>query len=606
MQISLCARAGVFCFMPCFALLFASNVFAASCPGGYHSSETNVTNPEQQCFTTVASGKYITHGSLPAGVDTSVYANQNDESAMRFHGYNYSNDNTLSENTYATIFSYGTIYGDSACRPQDNPYGAWGVVTDWEFGNTNENNGSICWCRLNGENDPSGLYSYKSKWVSRGPVDSGNCWSDCAKDCAQITGNIYRWGDGPKNSLFGTVSIITEDCPAGSYCPGGEVNYGATGVYACPSHSSSTSGQTSCVCDARYATANGQGATQTNPCVALTGAASCISGSEYWDETSQTCIARTGNYTYLFNSGQYLSPTFNVTDNGYYCHKSDGGVYCDMSAYPNNSWSAHFGEASFSGRAACSDIGGNFKDVSSVPFDPNTAYGSNCWCNISSPFASDKWVLSGTFANTGTCWNECAGNCGYHMSDFSDFRQQVLSNISMTPTNCDAGYYCPGGEYSVLDTEQAHIKCPQAFPESAQNSYAANQCFATLSFDSNGGSAVSNQTFNNNSNSNTYSLSTIPTPTRTDYRFIGWFDNAELTGSPITTQTQLSGTKTLYAKWASNIITIIWTGTTQAEIDANNAGTAVYGGNINTPRSATHVPGKTFIGWRFSKPTSGN
>ena len=51
------------------------------------------------------------------------------------------------------------------------------------------------------------------------------------------------------------------------------------------------------------------------------------------------------------------------------------------------------------------------------------------------------------------------------------------------------------------------------------------------------------------------------------------------------------------------IITITWTGATQAAIDANNAGTTTYGGDIRTPQSAIQLPGQTFIGWRFIKPT---
>jgi len=52
----------------------------------------------------------------------------------------------------------------------------------------------------------------------------------------------------------------------------------------------------------------------------------------------------------------------------------------------------------------------------------------------------------------------------------------------------------------------------------------------------------------------------------------------------------------------ANTITINWTGTTDTEINANNAGTATYGSDIRTPRSATPVPGKTFTGWRFVAP----
>lgn len=49
-----------------------------------------------------------------------------------------------------------------------------------------------------------------------------------------------------------------------------------------------------------------------------------------------------------------------------------------------------------------------------------------------------------------------------------------------------------------------------------------------------------------------------------------------------------------------NQITIHWTGATSTQISANNAGTATYGGNINTPKGHTSAPsGKRFAGWKF-------
>ena len=53
-----------------------------------------------------------------------------------------------------------------------------------------------------------------------------------------------------------------------------------------------------------------------------------------------------------------------------------------------------------------------------------------------------------------------------------------------------------------------------------------------------------------------------------------------------------------------NTITINWNGALQSDIDANDAGTVTYGGDIRTPRAAIDIPGKRFLGWRFSKPSS--
>ena len=59
----------------------------------------------------------------------------------------------------------------------------------------------------------------------------------------------------------------------------------------------------------------------------------------------------------------------------------------------------------------------------------------------------------------------------------------------------------------------------------------------------------------------------------------------------------------------ANIITINWTGATAAAIAANNAGTAIYGGDIRTPQSydPSQVPaGKRFVGWKFRKTPQNN
>ena len=52
---------------------------------------------------------------------------------------------------------------------------------------------------------------------------------------------------------------------------------------------------------------------------------------------------------------------------------------------------------------------------------------------------------------------------------------------------------------------------------------------------------------------------------------------------------------------AANEITINWTDATADDIAANNAGMCRYDGEIRTPVRAATKPGKTFVGWKFSK-----
>ncbi len=53
----------------------------------------------------------------------------------------------------------------------------------------------------------------------------------------------------------------------------------------------------------------------------------------------------------------------------------------------------------------------------------------------------------------------------------------------------------------------------------------------------------------------------------------------------------------------ANTITINWSNADAADVTANNAGTATYGSDVRTPVKAQTIKGKTFKGWRFSKPT---
>ena len=54
----------------------------------------------------------------------------------------------------------------------------------------------------------------------------------------------------------------------------------------------------------------------------------------------------------------------------------------------------------------------------------------------------------------------------------------------------------------------------------------------------------------------------------------------------------------------ANIINITWSDASAEDIEATNAGTCEYSGDIRTPRAATNKPGKRFRGWKFIKPSA--
>ena len=101
----------------------------------------------------------------------------------------------------------------------------------------------------------------------------------------------------------------------------------------------------------------------------------------------------------------------------------------------------------------------------------------------------------------------------------------------------------------------------------------------------------------------TYGVSaTLPTDvTRTGYTFKGWYDNENLTGSPVTAISNTeTGNKEYWAKWEINQYTITFDtagGSTVASI------TQDYGTAITAPADPTRE-GYTFIGWDKAIPTT--
>ena len=95
---------------------------------------------------------------------------------------------------------------------------------------------------------------------------------------------------------------------------------------------------------------------------------------------------------------------------------------------------------------------------------------------------------------------------------------------------------------------------------------------------------------------------TLPTDvTRTGYTFKGWYDNENLTGSPVTAISNTeTGNKEYWAKWEINQYTITFDtagGSTVASI------TQDYGTPITAPADPTRE-GYTFIGWDKAIPTT--
>jgi uncharacterized repeat protein (TIGR02543 family) len=73
-----------------------------------------------------------------------------------------------------------------------------------------------------------------------------------------------------------------------------------------------------------------------------------------------------------------------------------------------------------------------------------------------------------------------------------------------------------------------------------------------VSYNSNGGSDVANQMYNNGQK-----ITTLPTPTKDGYTLAGWFKESELTNEWDTATDTVTSNITLYAKWTLDTLTAI-------------------------------------------------
>ncbi len=115
----------------------------------------------------------------------------------------------------------------------------------------------------------------------------------------------------------------------------------------------------------------------------------------------------------------------------------------------------------------------------------------------------------------------------------------------------------------------------------------------TITFDSNGGSAVQPQTVIKGLN-----IGTLPTPTKENFQFEGWYSDTALQ-QKVTSSTVFSADTTLYAKWVSSSESF----TVKFDTDGGNSvadKTVKAGGTIDTS-PITIKAGYVFSGWYTDK-----
>ena len=134
----------------------------------------------------------------------------------------------------------------------------------------------------------------------------------------------------------------------------------------------------------------------------------------------------------------------------------------------------------------------------------------------------------------------------------------------------------------------------QSVLDSVKSSYGTSNYFTVVdfylcdavNFESNGGSDCAPVGFLSN-DSSTYGI--LPTPTRANYVFAGWYKNSNLTGVSATAGDTISSSHILYAKWIFNGLNFIVTGTSTS-LDNENVeygGLNIYG--LLTPQTGHYI-----------------
>jgi uncharacterized repeat protein (TIGR02543 family) len=108
----------------------------------------------------------------------------------------------------------------------------------------------------------------------------------------------------------------------------------------------------------------------------------------------------------------------------------------------------------------------------------------------------------------------------------------------------------------------------------------------TITYHTNGGEAIDNGTYSYESEA-----VALPTPVRTAYTFLGWYDNAEFAGDAITEIPQgSSGDKAFYAKWEATVYTVTY---------HTNEGVAIPDATYTIESAAITLPAPTRENYRF-------
>lgn len=178
--------------------------------------------------------------------------------------------------------------------------------------------------------------------------------------------------------------------------------------------------------------------------------------------------------------------------------------------------------------------------------------------------------------------------------DSISYEYVLDGNKVIKPQPSKVGYTFNGWFTDVELTQQYDLNTTVNQSLDLYAKWTINQ--TTITFNSNGGSAVSSITQNYNT-----AVSEPSAPTRTGYTFAGWHSDVALTAS-YTFSTMPAQNFTLYAKWTLNNYTINFDSNGGTEVTSITQG---FGTSVSAPTEPT-LEGYTFSGWYYDDITFAN
>ena len=606
-----------------------STLSTCNTTNGYHNSGTTYDKHanESSCKTTCSAGTYVAtargacgdvgNGYYRAGSEVVSQGDTGTRNVCSSLASDYTNsDNGRSAattcylNTTSTKFVKTQNANQVSCDAGGYCpgsvkvyYGSTGGRTACSCGTYNPNTGSDA---------SSACVSTGGGYYANGTGNSGQTKADagyyaaagsCSQTaCSTLGGGLYTNSAAgsdeatdcyitlsSKTYLASASSTAVSDCPAGSYCGGGNYNYSSTatnqGLAGCPAGSYCPAKSASATaCTAPYSS-SAAGSDDANDCYLVTSPSKYVaSAGQGQTDCAAGGYCSGGSTIYVGGtvSGRATTGGRTACDAGTYNASTGSSSSNACVACVNGSYSAS------AGSTACTACSGGKKNTGSG----NTSCITDCGSitNLAT-WKTPAWKAADNTMSTGTCLVDTCNGCNQGTGAATCSYNTTGNTCNYTGT-CSTGYSNPAASNTTINcTANSHTisySCgTKPGSTSMTGSVPAQQ---QLSYDG---------TYNLRSNTCEYK----------GYSFGGWSCDYNLGTGAHSANNYSAGASSTFkvdanvvctATWTANPISVKWYQDSAANgVDTPfNTGTCSYDDNLSLPTNYEQKKGYTFKGWK--------